>query len=211
MSEPSTPHPHSGDCFQPVAAVLAFLLPGAGHAYLGEWRRGLLVFAGVNGLFVGGLFIGGIDAIDRREDFVWFLGQALVGPAAIGLDHLHQTSFKVIGPTRFQTPQGIEIRDTLRTAYPFEIRGPDGRAIRVRDEFTGEAIEFTDPVTGQTRRSTLADRPPNVKSLGRPNELGTLFATIAGMMNLIVIVDAAYHRPRRSRRAGGSEHGGAPA
>lgn len=34
--------------------------------------------------------------------------------------------------------------------------------------------------------------PPNRKSLSKGNELGTLFATIAGMLNIIVILDAFF-------------------
>ncbi len=56
----------------------------------------------------------------------------------------------------------------LRSANPGETRDAQGNAIPAR---TGEL-------------------PPNSKSLGRMNELGTLFCTIAGMLNLIVIIDA---------------------
>jgi membrane-associated protease RseP (regulator of RpoE activity) len=41
-------------------------------------------------------------------------------------------------------------------------------------------------------------KPPNIKSLAKVNEIGTLFSTIAGMLNLIVIMDALLpiRRPR---------------
>jgi hypothetical protein len=39
------------------------------------------------------------------------------------------------------------------------------------------------------------------RSLGRMNELGTLFTTIAGMLNLIVIIDAAFHTRVSALRA----------
>jgi hypothetical protein len=42
--------------------------------------------------------------------------------------------------------------------------------------------------------------PPNEKSINKVNDLGTLFATIAGMMNLIVILDAGF--PTRTRAKG---------
>jgi hypothetical protein len=59
-----------------------------------------------------------------------------------------------------------------------------------------------DPRTGQVRLATGADRPPNVKSLGRVNELGTLFCTIAGMLNLIAVIDASTRRGRHSAGGG---------
>ncbi len=141
--------PREPERFEPIAALFAVLLPGAGHYILGETRRALLIAAGVLGLFFGGIFIGGIDVIDRKEDRIWFLGQALVGPVAFGVDYLHQQHFKI----RESVPGG----ERLRSPNPDE-------------------------------------NPRSRKSLGRMNELGTLFAAVAGMLNLIVIIDAAYHR-----------------
>lgn len=159
--------PAPEETFQPVAAVLAALLPGAGHFYLGEVQRGVLIAAGVLGMFFGGLLIGGIGVVDRRDNFIWFMGQALVGPVAFGVDAAHQSMFKVID------------RGHPRPARPDEGRGADGEII-------------------------YGGTPPYVRSLGRVNELGTLFATIAGMMNLICIIDAAFYAPRARRRDAGA-------
>lgn len=56
------------------------------------------------------------------------------------------------------------------------------------------------------------------QSLGRVNEMGTLFIALAGLMNLIVIIDALHFIPRRqvapksdpgdSRDSGGAEEAG---
>lgn len=144
-------------------------------------------------MFFGGVLIGGIDVVDRREDFVWFLGQALVGPIAYGTDYVHQNYIKVRDPNTGQ----------LRSAHPYEIRDPRTRqAIEVRDPETGAPREFLDPRSGQLRMSTPADRPPNKKSLGRVNEIGTLFATLAGMLNLICMIDAAFRHSVREPKGG---------
>ncbi|MBI1189075.1 MAG: hypothetical protein GC200_00110 [Tepidisphaera sp.] len=63
----------------------------------------------------------------------------------------------------------------LRSAYPGEGRGPNGVAVS--------------PST-----------PPNIKSIGKMNELGTLFSTVAGMINVIVIIDAGW--PTRRQQQG---------
>lgn len=186
---PATQFHEDEGSINPVAALLAFLLPGAGHAYLGEMRRAWLIGGGVLGMFVTGLLIGGIDVVDKREDFVWFVGQALVGPVAFGTDYVHQSYVKVRESSGFR-----------RSAHPNEIRNPrNGEPIVVRDRRTGEPEEFMDPRTGTVRLSTLADKPPNTKSLGRVNEIGTLFCTIAGMLNLICVIDAAKRRSVRGR------------
>ncbi|MBX3354191.1 MAG: hypothetical protein KF724_00660 [Phycisphaeraceae bacterium] len=73
-----------------IAFVLGWAFPGLGHWWLGERRRGLLVGAGVLGLFLGGLLIGGIDAVDQREDGPWFLAQAWNGPIAFVADFANE-------------------------------------------------------------------------------------------------------------------------
>jgi len=139
------------ETLQPVAGLLAFLLPGLGHISLGEARRGVMILIGVLGLFFGGLLVGGVDAVDSREDFWWFVAQAGVGPVAIATDRIHQTQFKVADP-----------------------RAPGGA------------------------RSAWPDENPTIrKSLGHVNEIGALYAAIAGMLNAIAIIDAVWHRPRR--------------
>ncbi len=139
----------------------------------GEKKRGVLIGAGVLSLFFGGVFIGGIDVVDSREDRVWFFGQALVGPVAFGVDHLHQNHFKVREPRLVPGTTGPTQSHVLRSARPDEGRADDGS-----------------PVPGGT--------PPNRKSIGKMNEMGTLFSTIAGMLNLIVLIDAAFPSRRRT-------------
>lgn len=144
---PTTP-PKPRPAFDPIAGVLAIIFPGAGHFYRGEPKRALGIAAGVLGLFFGGMLIGGIDVIDSKEDRLWFVGQAMVGPIALVTDQIYQNAIKVNG-------------------------------------------ELPEPVAGQTPRAT--------RSLGKVNEIGTLYATIAGMLNLIVILDA-FLPPARVRR-----------
>ena len=44
----------------------------------------------------------------------------------------------------------------------------------------------------------LPDQDRNrLRSLGKVNEIGTLFCALAGLMNLIVILDALHYHPRR--------------
>lgn len=165
--------------FNPIAALLAIAFPGAGHFYLGERDRAVYACAGILGLFAGGILLGGIDVIDSREDRVWFFGQACVGPLAFGVDYYHQNHIKV----REYDAAGRPLRD------------PKGRHI-VR---TARPNEGRDPKTGAPIPNGF---PPNRKSVTKMNELGTLAATLAGMINVIVIIDAAF--PTRRRKAGAS-------
>ncbi|MGD9690497.1 MAG: DUF6677 family protein [Phycisphaerales bacterium] len=173
--------PSTGDTpesFQPVAAILACALPGAGQWYLGYRARGVCAAIGVLGLFFGGLLIGGLNCVDSRENRVWFIGQALTGPVAFITDGVHQRYFKGSSPTGANAGRAVT-------------PGPDETIV-------------TDS-SGQRRLARITDgsAPPIVRSFGRPNELGVLFGAIAGMLNLICVIDAAWSRAARpAGRAG---------
>lgn len=124
--------------FSPGAAVLAWLWPGLGHMSHGEKKRGKLIMFGVLFLFFTGLLVGGVDAVDRRDDRLWFIAQAFCGPVAFGADFVNQNYVK-------QLP---------------------------------------------------AERRMHTTGLARVNEMGTLLIALAGLMNLVVILDALHFHPR---------------
>ncbi|MFN0133798.1 MAG: DUF6677 family protein [Phycisphaerales bacterium] len=169
--------PAEPEQFAPLAAFAAWLLPGAGHYLHGQTRRAALIAIGILGTTIMGLLIGGIDSVDRREDSIWFAGQVLVGPIVIGVDHINQTYGKVRDRVNERTRAGVRPVDKFRTPRPDEVR---------------------DPATGQARAARPDEKPFISKSIGRMNELGTLFIAVAGMLNLIAIIDAGMHAPRRS-------------
>ena len=75
----------------PAALIIsAWLLPGLGHILAGHSKRGLVLSFTILGLFFSGLLIGGIDAVDRRNDTLWFaLGQVHIGPLAFVVSEYH--------------------------------------------------------------------------------------------------------------------------
>ena len=177
--------------FSPKGLLLGLIFPGAGHMATGQVARGLLVAIGVLGLFFGGIFIGGIDVIDSEEDRIWFIGEALVGPIAFGVDYAHQNRFKAYDPSALGVSSQAELdRMVRRSAYPSETRVTTAITLSGGQVVTIPYFQPAGP--GQAR--------PNKKSIGKINELGTLFATIAGMMNLIAVIDAAFPSPRRKEQ-----------
>ncbi len=184
-TSPADQQPSPPDHFQPVAALLALALPGAGHLYLGFVHRGLLIGAGVLSLFFGGLLVGGVDSVDANEDRIWFIGQALVGPVAFGANYVNQTVFKGWAVDNRTN------RQVLRAPRP------------------GESLKVEEFPPGQTRRVIVqGGTPPITKSLGRASELGTLMAALAGMMNLLVIIDAAFSCRASALAQGRAQTGG---
>ncbi|HYE63577.1 MAG TPA: DUF6677 family protein [Phycisphaerales bacterium] len=175
------------------ALLAAVLLPGLGHVVAGERLRGLFVAVGILGLFFGGMLVGGIDTIDRKDNGVWFIGQALVGPLAFGVDYLHQEKFKAYDPSIMGAATLAQVKNARkRSGYPDE---------QMQDaEVSTNQGRFKVKVWG---KAPPGGGPPNATSVGKVNELGTLFSTIAGMLNLIAIIDAGFPgRPRKQRKEG---------
>lgn len=182
----------SHTAFNPKGLIFGILLPGAGHMATGQVARGLLIAAGVLGLFLGGILIGGIDVIDSEEDRVWFYGEALVGPLAFAIDGAHQKLFKAYDKSIMGIASFAELEHAQkRSAYPDEMR--------VMSTFPLQGRSVTIPVFVP---ATPGAGPPNKKSIGKVNELGTLFATIAGMLNVIALIDAAFPTTRSQAKAG---------
>lgn len=63
-----------------VAVVLAWLVPGAGHWYIGERGRGIVFFCAISATFWIGAIIGGAhNTINLQENTVWFFAQIFTG------------------------------------------------------------------------------------------------------------------------------------
>lgn len=171
----STPQPTD---FNPLAGLAAVVFPGAGHLVLGRPKRALFATIGVMGLFFFGLLIGGIDAIDSKQDKVWFYGQALVGPPTFIVDAIHQNRFKAYDLDSGQ----------LRAGFPGEFRTDDGS----RPIWTS----LTDEQIAQGLSDGLG--VPNTPGLGRVNEIAMLSIVLAGMLNLIIFLDALMPNPKHA-------------
>lgn len=169
--------------FNPLAGLVAAIFPGAGHFVLGRPKRAILAMIGVMGLFFFGLLIGGIDAIDSKEDHVWFLAQAFVGPPTFVADTIHQKMFKA-----YDMDTG-----NLRSGNPGEKRVNDG----------------TRPIWQPLSDQEIADGmgPPNVPGLGRINEIAMLSIVLAGMLNIIIFLDALMPGPDGSDSASAKKSG----
>lgn len=153
--------------FHPVALLAAVCVPGLGHIIRGEKKRGILAMVGILGLFFSGLFIAGLDAVDRRTEFWWFVPQAGVGPLTFGVDYVKRERFLV------RDPRGPVV--VYRPANPDEI--PDRNYGMYADG---------------ARPLAAGERPPFIRATGKSYEIGILYCALAGMTNLIVIVDAGF-------------------
>lgn len=64
----------------PVAGLLAWILPGAGHFYVGQWKRGLIFLVAIGATFWSGVAIGAVRyTVDPHERTAWFMAQLCTG------------------------------------------------------------------------------------------------------------------------------------
>lgn len=181
---PFTPGPER---FHPVAGVAGLALPGLGHALLGQPRRAACIALGVLGLFFGGLLLGGVDTIDSREDRLWFYVHAFVGPLTFGADWLNQNHFKAWAME--PDPRG-RLVPVHRSAYPGEVR--------VAGAQDGDVPFPQLNQWPQWGRSGMFEGPSGAgKSVGKVNEVALLMVSLAGMLNLVAVLDALFNRRRR--------------
>lgn len=71
------------------AALLAWILPGLGHWWIGERARGVVLFLVIVITFWGGVAISGIrSAVQPSENGAWIAAQLCAGPQAFAALHL---------------------------------------------------------------------------------------------------------------------------
>lgn len=158
----TTEAPTRPDGLDPLAGVLALILPGLGYLAKGEKARAVGVFIGVAGLFLGGVLIGGVSAVDRETDRLWFFAQAGTGVPAFALDALNDRSFKV----------------SAVTPGPVGWGHPD-------PSLNANGVEA-----------------PAKKSIGKVRDTALLWTALAGMLNIIAVVDCLFTAPgKRGQRA----------
>lgn len=153
-----------------LAALLAWLIPGAGHLYQRRRAKGAIFFLTIMTTFWVGFAIGGGHVVyaswvpgDKRWHYVCQLGAGLVAmPALI---------------------QGKRMRDHT-------VIGPEAPGGRTDESYRPLWGGWMAP----PRRPVMEDRPDDVAAwyarLGAGYEMGTWYTMIAGLLNLLVIYDA---------------------
>ncbi len=178
----------------PVVSLCAWLVPGGGYFLIGQRLRAAAVAVTIFALFLAGIIVGGIRIMDPPG---W--GQ---------FGYMSQIVERV--DRRRQQPEGVYVRVEPSSSAEEENPGSDG------DKPAGPALlkdpwgELTDKpwYVGQILCGplTLAASVVSVNaavqtvppSHSRSWEIGTLYSAVAGMLNLLVIIDSA-HRASRNK------------
>jgi hypothetical protein len=116
-----------------IAAGLAWLVPGAGHAFLGRGKRGIIIFLTIAATFWAGVAMGGTMTCDSRYERWWFITQTFTGVhGLVGWQRQKSVYDRIdaeLDPTGGVAPgrrpnerrmdtDGILVRDNIAVVYP---------------------------------------------------------------------------------------------
>jgi len=170
--------------FPVVALVLAWLIPGAGHVYIGRPLRGAIIFLVISATFWAGIAMGGVMTVDSRTERWWFM--ANMGTGVHGLFGWYRCN---------DVYEKAERR--------LDQVGPD--ADRLISDQQGAAIVESGNQRRQLSRAQLAAVTGKVRQeyidnilsaqgyrLSSPAEtVARAYAGVAGLLNLLCVFDAA--------------------
>jgi hypothetical protein len=199
----------------PVVALLSWLLPGAGYWAIGAKKRGLTIGITILLLFLAGLLIGGIRVIDppgyndlgdrsfveirRREkgvdvnrNPVWEYGQFKVRDNAFDPD---PRDWQPVPNTRQWSLKSNPLATIgEKPWYVGQILIGPINIICTKLSLGAAAPERSDEQTPRYETSQVA------RTHARVAVNGTLYTAVAGMLNLLAIIDATH----RAGRVGGN-------
>ncbi|MDB5322530.1 MAG: hypothetical protein JWN40_4161 [Phycisphaerales bacterium] len=154
----------------PLVALASWLIPGAGYWLIGQRVRGLVIGVTILLLFAVGLLIGGIRVVDSP----------LMESVEQRTERLNEEAIALRNNSSYRPP-------TLPV-----------RALQ-KPWFIGQVLAGpVSLVTNYIGVTWGGDRGVPF-SHARVNEIGVLYTAVAGMLNLMAIIDAAY----RSSNEGG--------
>ena len=168
----------------PLVALAGWLVPGGGYLLIGQRSRGLTVGLTIVALFLLGLLVGGVRALEVPG---WD-------------EHGHQIRLNARGyrvhpdDASYGRAQWVMRRSALS-----EIRAKPWSIAQVLTGPVAMAGAWWSVWAATDPDGDDGDREaPGVVSHGRVNEIGVLYTAVAGMLNLLAMIDAAH-------RASGAE------
>jgi uncharacterized protein DUF6677 len=180
--------------FPLVALVLAWLIPGAGHLYIGRKVRGIIIFVTIAATFWSGVAMGGVMTVDKDYERWWYMADMLSGVHGLIAWRRSAGVYRELDRELLSDPDTQYARQlaSLRRTYK-NTRSLAPAAHALRQQYVGKLLAEKD--------GGLALVPPG-ESIARA------YAGVAGLLNLMCIFDAvilavmgAYGEPKREATA----------
>ena len=178
----------------PAVAAAAWLLPGAGYWLLGQRARALAVGITVIVLFVAGLLIGGVRLVEVPG--FGDHGEKLV----VSQEPRDDTDAAIEQVTeRSAVPPGAREVGWVMQVHPMEeIRN---KPWYIAQFLTGPMNLIASWGSVDAAGSAAGGVSRGFRSHSHTNELGVLYTAVAGMLNLLAIIDATSRAGRTAEDA----------
>ena len=163
-----------------VAGVLAWLIPGAGHFYIGRRVRGIILFIIINATFWTGVGIGGVMTVDGRYERWWMAAQLLTGADGVYCWYKQEQVYKNLRNDP-EIKQAIEARK--KELFLRHGKADVGNFNGISASPTGRPDELQMVVDQKLQEKGIALVDP-------AGEIARGFSGVAGMLNLLCIFDA---------------------
>jgi len=202
-----------------LAMVLAWLAPGAGHAYMGRPVQGVIIFVMVGATFWAGVAMGGVMTVDYENQRWWFLSQMFAGVHGLVAWRRQQAMCDKLAKGISQGPMreaDRELRDRLKKLR-WELDGCKAelaelnrgmhsaqaaeekraltagiRGVQYRRQQIREEIEFCGLRLHDLRREFVdqAVVDAGLALVAPTATVAHVYAGVAGLLNLMCIFDA---------------------
>ena len=197
-----------------TVGIASALVPGLGYALIGQRWRALLTGGGIIALFVLGVFFAGIRVLSvpgYEDGYLKYIEARRVGDSV----YLTPTTQPILsvreGPRDLgNRPQYIITRQVPGgTREETTTERPMGqRWVMLNSPFgvIGDNLWFLGQMLAGPMcaiagyLSNVAAQAGVAKSVGRLADIGSLYTAVAGMLNLLVIIDSSSRAAGRERR-----------
>jgi TM2 domain-containing membrane protein YozV len=168
-----------------VAAVLAWLWPGAGHMYQGRYQKGTLFMVCILGAFFFGLILG--------DGKVVYASWSAKNPDARRWQYILQ-----LGVGLPAMPAIVQQQQVSRGKDPFFVTGYRDLSDPSLSLYQGERLPGQDHLYPEAPMAPPLILDPNDQDvlakwhqdLGINFDMGTLYTVLAGLLNVLAIYDA---------------------
>ena len=74
-----------------TVALLGWAIPGAGHFFIKERKRAVIIFLAIAITYAAGLYIGSVAVVDPAGSWAWYVPQMMASPASAYLGYFTKT------------------------------------------------------------------------------------------------------------------------
>ena len=175
-----------------LAALLAWLLPGAGHFYQGRFGKGVLYATCILGLFFSGLAFGGGRVAyfrwDKTEWRVQYLPQALTGvvalPALLDAFDLRAALPRFLGPLAAYLAKPLEPAELNELCVKHNVPMPG-------HDYESQHAACEQLRAGPARYAVARIEVDELhRQYGKHIDIALIYTMVAGLLNVLAIYDA---------------------